>query len=85
MQIYEIATLSEQAWRHDRGSWERARLISYVTAQCQSSKSIKATDLLTFPWDIKDEEDAPVTSMSEADRQRLTEMALEYEKNLANG
>ena len=80
MQSYEIVALLDQAWRRERAAWERARFIAYVTAQCQSSKPMKPDDVMAFPWDGKDDEDVSTTSMSEADRQRLTEIAKRYEK-----
>ncbi len=80
MQHYEIVALLDQAWRGERGDWERARFIGYVIAQCQSSKPLEPTDVLALPWEGKNEEDQSETSMSEADRQRLTEMAKQYEK-----
>lgn len=80
MQHYEMVALLDQAWRRERGDWERARFIAYVIAQCQSSKQMKPTDVLALPWDGKNDGEESETSMSEVDRQRLTEMSKQYEK-----
>lgn len=61
MQFYEIETLMENIWMKDKASWEQTRTISYITAQCQSSKKLNPEDLMKFPWDEKVEkiEDTP--------------------------
>ena len=61
MQFYEVETLLENLWMKDKASWEQTRTISYITAQCQSSKKLNPEDLMKFPWDEKVEkiEDTP--------------------------
>lgn len=61
MQFYEVEALIENLWMKDKESWEQARTISYVTAQCQSTKKLDMKEMMTFPWENKVEkvEDTP--------------------------
>lgn len=51
MEMYEIETLIENLWMKNKESWEQARTISYITAQCQSTKPIDMKSMMTFPWE----------------------------------
>ena len=51
MELYEIETLIENLWMRDKTSWEQTRTLSYITAQCQSTKQIDPKDMMTFPWE----------------------------------
>jgi len=51
MQFYEVEALIENLWMKDKESWEQARTISYVTAQCQSTKKLDMKEMMTFPWE----------------------------------
>lgn len=56
MEFYEMEALIENMWMKSKESWEQARLQAYVTAQCQSTKKLEMTDVMTFPWeDVKTE------------------------------
>lgn len=61
MQFYEVEALIENLWMKDKESWEQTRTISYVTAQCQSTKKLDMKEMMTFPWENKVEkvEDTP--------------------------
>lgn len=56
-------------------NWEQARLISYITAQTQSTKKLKITDIIKFPWEG---EQVHNTQVSNEDRQRLIEKAKNF-------
>lgn len=43
-----MADLADSAGRED---WERTRFMAYITAQCQSTKKMKPTDIIKFKWD----------------------------------
>lgn len=51
MDWYEIEALIENLWMRDKTSWEQTRTISYITAQCQSTKQLSPKDMMTFPWE----------------------------------
>jgi hypothetical protein len=48
---YLIEVYSQQSDVKFKNDWEQTRFISYVCAQVQSSKKIKPTDIMKFPWD----------------------------------
>lgn len=62
----------------NRNSWEQARIIAYITAQCNSSKKLKPTDIMQFTWD---EETYGDTSISNDDIKRLKEKAKQFIRN----
>lgn len=41
--------------REERGAWERSRFVAFALLQPNLKKgtSLKATDLVTFPWEKK--------------------------------
>lgn len=45
----------------EREEWERARFVSYIIAQTQSTKKMKPSDILKFPWDGKSIEKTTTT------------------------
>lgn len=51
MQFYEVEALIENLWMKDKESWEQTRAITYVTAQCQSTKKLDMKEMMTFPWE----------------------------------
>lgn len=51
MQFYEVETLIENLWRKNKESWEQTRTVSYITAQCQSTKKIDPQEMMPFPWE----------------------------------
>ena len=51
MQMYELEPLISNLHRKDRNSWEQARMVAYVIAQCNSTKKLKPTDIMQFTWD----------------------------------
>lgn len=74
MQLYEIEALMENLWMKDKESWEQTRTITYVTAQCQSTKPLDMKQMMTFPWekeqtekveDTQEERDAIMKEMKE--------------------
>lgn len=51
MQFYEVEALIENLWRKNKESWEQTRTVSYITAQCQSTKKLDPKQLMSFPWE----------------------------------
>jgi hypothetical protein len=79
MPFYEISIALEGLYFKNREAWEQTRMICYVIAQANSTKRIKASDIITFPWDKtdKNEED---TYVSDEDAKRLDDKLREYIK-----
>lgn len=51
MEPWEVAALLRTPDPKEKGAWERARIIAYITAQVFSSKKITPADVLPLPWD----------------------------------
>lgn len=51
MQMYEISAILKHGYMKHQDEWEQARLIAYVVAQCNSTKSIKPEQIISFEWD----------------------------------
>ena len=60
-----------------RDGWERTRMLATVVLQPFVKKQIKAADVMTFPWD-KREEETHVTA--EESRKRLADLLLRMRK-----
>ena len=77
MEQYEIAPLVSKLYLKNKESWEQTRLLGYITAQTQSTKKLKPTDIMKFPW----EEVEVNTKVSNEDRERLIEKAKNFKLN----
>ena len=55
----------------ERESWEQTRMIAYTTAQVNSTKRLKATDIIRFPWDEKAKGTDTAVSLEDMERLRL--------------
>lgn len=78
MEEYEIEPIIEGLSTYERSDWERTRFQSYCNIQKSSTKKIKPTDLITFPWEKEDdntEEINTTSKLSKADIQRLKEQS----------
>ena len=78
MQLYEIPTLVKGISLKNRESWEQTRYISYITAQVNSTKKLKPTDILQFSWDVNTKE----TSISNEDIERLRNKSKQLENKI---
>lgn len=76
MQWYEAEACLQGLEDKNKVSWEQTRFISYVTAQVNSTKKLKPTDILSFTWD-KPEEASKETIITNEDIQRLKDKANE--------
>lgn len=81
MEWYEISAALKYCHYAYKQQWEQARLISYVTAQVQSTKKLHYDDIVKLPWDdgeeFKDEGDTKITK---EDIERINKMAQTYLK-----
>lgn len=72
-------------YRH-KDAYEIGRLISYITAQCNSRKRLRMKDIMEFPWEREDyniTEEQHIHNQQE-DVKRLTEFARMMQENLNN-
>lgn len=68
--------------RRNRESWEQTRLLGYIIAQVNSTKTLKQSDILRFPWDEEEPKEKKDTSVTDEDAKRLRAMAKEVESQL---
>lgn len=79
MQWYEVSAALKYSYYAYRQQWEQARVISYVTAQVQSTKKLKYEDIIKLPWDDdKEIVDEDNTKITKADIERINKMAQTY-------
>lgn len=71
IEMYEVEALLRNSYYKEREDWEQARLIAYVIAQCNSTKKMKVSDIMEFPWDKEQTEKV----MPQAQVDRLREKA----------
>ena len=79
MEEYEVQDIISNLEYYERPEWERTRFQSYCNIQKSSSKKLKPTDLITFPWekesDNTDQINGNSEPLSKEDIQRLKEQA----------
>lgn len=81
MDFIEVESFIDGLNRRNRESWEQTRLIGYIIAQSNSTKTLKQTDILRFPWDDVTDEKKD-TSVTDEEMKRLRAKAKEYESQL---
>ena len=77
MQMYELEPLISNIHKKNKESWEQTRLLAYITAQANSTKKLKPTDIISFSWD----NEVSDTAISNEDVQRLKNKAKQYINN----
>lgn len=83
MEMYEIAAVMEYEYLAHKDDWEQARLVAYLVAQTNSTKSLKVTDIMQFYWEQQEEKKD--TSVSDAEKERLQMKAKQYLNYKSNG
>lgn len=81
MTLTEVGYLLAGYERRKRDAWEQTRILGYITAQVNSTKRLKQTDILSFPWDqevIKKK----VVSVPDSEIERLRNKAKQVEQTL---
>ena len=81
IQTYELKALMDYGYLRNKEDWEMSRLISYVTAQCQSTKKLKTTDIVKFPWEEKQKATPRQTEIDKKKIEQIRMMAKEIIKN----
>lgn len=79
MDFIEVESFIDGLNRRNRESWEQTRLLGYIIAQSNSTKTLKQTDILRFPWDEEEKKD---TSVTDDEMKRLREKAKAVESQL---
>lgn len=79
MTFAEVESFLEGLNRRNRDAWEQTRLLGYIIAQSNSTKTLKQTDILRFPWDEEEKKD---TSVTDDEMKRLRAKAKEIESQL---
>lgn len=79
MTLAEVESFLEGLNRRNRDAWEQTRLLGYIIAQSNSTKTLKQTDILRFPWDEEEKKD---TSVTDDEMKRLRAKAKEVESQL---
>lgn len=49
--MYELRIMAQNMDYSSKESWEQARFIAYVTAQCQSTNKLNISDIAKFRWE----------------------------------
>ena len=80
MSFSEVRYFLQGLSMRNRESWEQARILGYIIAQSNSTKELKQTDILRFPWD--EEGEAQTNLVCEADMERLRQKAKAIESQL---
>lgn len=78
--MYEITPYIRNIHLRSKESWEQARLGAYITAQVNSTKKLKVTDIMEFPWENSTKKTG-ITDISNADVERLKNKAKLYLNN----
>nr|DAY34681.1 MAG TPA: hypothetical protein [Caudoviricetes sp.] len=79
LQEYEIEPIVQNLEYYEEGDWSRTRFLAYCNIQKSSTKKLKPTDLITFPWEKEESSTEQINGNSEPlskeDIQRLKEQA----------
>lgn len=79
MDFIEVESFIDGLNRRNREAWEQTRLLGFIIAQSNSTRTLKQTDILRFPWDEEEKKDKSVT---DEEMQRLRAKAKEVESQL---
>ena len=84
MKPYELSIICDSLHLRHKDSWEQARLIAYVTAQANSTKKLKPSNMIKFGWEqTEDKQDSTQSnSITLEEFERIKAMALQREQKL---
>lgn len=81
MKPYELSIICDSLHLRTKDEWEQARMISYITAQVNSKKKMKPSDIIQFAWEKETPHQKQQNSeLTLEDAERIKAMALEREK-----
>lgn len=80
LQEYEVQSIVENLEHYEVPQWTRTRFLAYCNIQKSSTKKIKPTDLITFPWEKESDNTDQINGnsnepLSKEDIQRLKEQS----------
>lgn len=77
--MWELSDIIECLPYTDRNTWEASRMQAYTVARI-TTKNLKLTDMLQFPWEKKDKEkeEEPDHNISTEDINRLKELSKQF-------
>lgn len=84
MQMYEIDACLDGMSMCYKQDWEQCRMITYMIAQTNSTKKLKPSDIISFPWDKEDDTEHD-TFISNDDIERLKDKSNKYIQSLKDG
>lgn len=82
MKPYELSIICDSLHLRHKESWEQARMIAYITAQANSKKKLKPTDIIKFEWDKTQEKKESSHTYTFDEVEKIKAVALEREKKL---
>jgi len=84
MKPYELSIICNSLHLRTKENWEQARMMAYVTAQVNSKKRLKPTDIIKFAWEKQKENTNTklVKPLTVSDVEQIKAMALQREKVL---
>ena len=65
LQEYEVQSIVENLEHYEVPQWTRTRFLAYCNLQKSSTKKLKPTDLITFPWEKEDDNTDQISTNSE--------------------
>lgn len=81
MKPYELSIICDSLHLRTKDEWEQARMISYITAQVNSKKKMKPSDIIQFAWEKETPHQKQQNiELTLEDAERIKAMALEREK-----
>lgn len=81
MEMYEVRTAFKYQYYSVKDDWEQARLIAYMTAAVNSSKKLKMTDIMKFPWEDDCKDSISDRNITDNEIKRLKEKAQQFLNN----
>lgn len=81
MKPYELSIICNSLHLRRKDSWEQARMIAYITAQVNSTKKLKPSDIVQFAWE-KESTEPQHKPLTQEDVEKIKARALQKEKLL---
>lgn len=82
MTLTEVRYFLEGLERRKRDAWEQTRILGYITAQVNSTKKLKQSDILSFPWDKETVNKKKIVTVPDTEIERLRNKAKQVEQTL---
>lgn len=80
MTLTEVRYFLEGLERRKRDAWEQTRILGYIIAQVNSTKKLKQSDILSFPWDKETVNKKKIVTVPDTEIERLRNKAKQVEQ-----